>query len=154
MDIVLMGNTIFEFEESFQKALPVEHRNPAMRHSDYSDEILGRILSQQGFFLGMPPRQQAVEAVRKMMELGHNVKICMTTHPPIENPSGFLEQAQLIQKHFGLEFFANHVLMARDRTFVSCDILVSDYPQGGDRNPTWKLVILNNWVNWRRSIGV
>lgn len=154
MDIVVMANAVFDFETTFQERLPEGLRDPKKRHSEYPMRTVMDILNQAGFFLEIRRHPGAAKALKTMVELGHNVKICITTQTPLENPTGFLEQFLLIEKHFGTDFFISHAMMAKDRTLVACDILVSDVPQNGVRVPTWKLIILDNWDDWREKLGI
>lgn len=175
MDILIMGNTLFHFEPAFQDAVPIKLRDPNKRHSEYPHGVLLKVLTTPGFFLSIPGDPKAIEAIKELLDLGHNVKVCNTTLLPDDNPEGYLQQAQVGQKEFtkrfGAEFarhfFRNRVIMTRDRTQLKADILISDDEQTGEFPPEWELVIHDTpynqnltgyrrltWDNWRETLHV
>ena len=183
MKVLIMGNCLFDVElafwERYQELLSEEALKPEVqqrkRHTDYPHDEQVKVFNSKDFFLGIPSRPKAMEAVKEMMKLGHSVKMCIDTIRPDDSPEGYLQQGQVIQrelkKHFGAEFARhfsrNQVIMTRDRTELKADILISEDEQTGDSPPEWEMIVFDTpynqnltgyrrltWNNWREVVGI
>ena len=132
-------------------------------------DVIEEIRRSKGFYLSFPPIPEGIEAVRKMVELGHHVFICTA---PLTNPDDhdyhcLGEKYRWVKKYLGEEFI-ERIIPAKDKTMVHGEILIDDKPEiTGVKTPSWEHVVFDssynqhvtdkrriNWDNWREVLGL
>ncbi len=153
------------FNEPF---VPLKQRTTFYARDQYPEHLHSKMESiylAPGFILGLPPTTGAIAAVKKMIQLGHDVRIC--TSPLSQYDNCILEKFQWVEKYFGREF-TKKIISAKDKTLICGDLLIDDKPEiGGIMEPGWEHVIFDcphnrdvtnkkriNWKNWRKILNV
>ena len=125
-----------------------------------------KVIGEKGFFESFEPIEGGIEAVKEMLDLGLNVRIC--TSPYFTNPTGFQAKADWIQKHFDV-WFLKRLVITNDKTLVKGDFLIDDrpdFPDGKSYKPEWKHLVFEqkyneglfpkedyiNWKNWKEVL--
>ncbi|WP_189535915.1 5' nucleotidase, NT5C type [Paludibacterium paludis] len=112
-------------------------------------EKVDAICAAKGFYLDLPPVEGAVAAMRAMLEMGLDVRIC--TSPLQRYRHCVPEKYEWVERHLGTEF-VSRLILTRDKTLVHGDILVDDKPEiTGVRTPDWWHVVFDQPYN--RHIG-
>jgi 5'-nucleotidase len=83
----------------------------------------------------LPPITGATEALRALLEQGHDVRIC--TSPLNQYRNCVPEKYEWIERHLGPEF-VTRMIVSKDKTIVYGDVLVDD-------NPSVKGLCLAKW---------
>ncbi|KAM7067894.1 5'(3')-deoxyribonucleotidase, mitochondrial [Molossus nigricans] len=105
------------------------------------------IWESENFFFDLEPLPGAVEAVKRMASLEDtNVFIC--TSPIKMYKYCPYEKYAWVEKHLGPGFL-DHVVLTRDKTVISADLLIDDRPDitgkwpaaGAEPNPSWEHVL-------------
>jgi len=162
-----------DFEDGFRSIWQIRmgHEFPALlpaaRRSFYVDDdypahhvpMLEQIMTEQGFYRNLPLMPGAVEAIRILQSLGHEVVIC--TSPHSQNRFCIQEKLEWVEEHLGIEF-VRKVIIAKDKTLVHGDVLIDDRPQiTGICQPTWRHILYDQpynrssatprvtWDNWQ-----
>ena len=145
-------------------SIAIEKRTQFETCLDYPEHLRDKVESTYhapGFFLNLKPILGAIEAVRKMIRLGHHVFIC--TAPLFTYEYCIVEKYQWVEKYLGRDF-TKRIIMTKDKTLIHGDILIDDKPEIiGVMKPTWQHVLFEapynrnradgrkiiNWSNWR-----
>ncbi|XP_068610718.1 5'(3')-deoxyribonucleotidase, mitochondrial-like [Brachionichthys hirsutus] len=114
--------------------------------SDLSEKAMS-IWQSKGFFEELDPLPGGVEAVREMASMDDtDVFIC--TSPIKEYKHCPYEKYAWVEKHLGHDFL-EQVILTRDKTLVSGDILIDDKPDilGVEPKPTWEHILFTGCHN-------
>lgn len=147
--------------------IPPEQRTTFYPREQYPRELRDKVESiyfAQGFYLNLPPVDGAVEAIREIMRLGHDVRIC--TSPLSRYENCVLEKYQWVERHLGRDFI-DRIFLAKDKTFIRGDILIDDNPWvRGVCEPAWEHIVFDlpfnrnvaskrriSWSNWKEVLG-
>lgn len=171
--LVDMDNTLVEFDGGLLKQwrelypdefyVPLEKRTTFHPHKDYPEHLqekIHKLCHSKGFIKNLPPVPGGMEAIREMLERGHDVRFC-TSHL-FEYDYCVLEKYQWIDEHFGPEFI-DRIILTRDKTLIRGDLLIDDKPEiSGIMQPTWEHILYDRphnrqiqnrrrltWTNWR-----
>nr|XP_033770140.1 5'(3')-deoxyribonucleotidase, mitochondrial [Geotrypetes seraphini] len=116
------------------------------------------IWEAKNFFIDLDPLPGAVEAVKQMADLD-NTDVFICTSPIKKYRYCPYEKYAWVEKHFGHEFL-EHIVLTRDKTVVSADLLIDDRQDitGAEPNPSWEHVLFTACHNkhlqlqppWRR----
>lgn len=175
--LIDQDSTLADWEEGFlaswkknhphEIAIEINQRTQFETCLDYPEHLryeVEKTYHAPGFFLNLKPIPRAVEAVRKMIELGHHVFIC--TAPLSDYEHCVIEKYQWVENHFGRDF-TKRMIVTKDKTLVHGDILIDDKPEIiGLIKPTWEHVLFEapynrnhingrkiiNWSNWREVL--
>ncbi len=174
--LVDMDNTLADFDAAFlslwQKTYPDEFFIPLDKRrgfhlaEDYPDHLLDKIqkiCDGKNFVKNLPPISGGIEAVRELLDAGHDVRFCSSHFREYKNC--ITEKYQWIEKHFGKEA-VDRIIMTRDKTLVRGDLLIDDKPKiSGLATPTWEHILYDRphnrqitdkrrlaWDNWRDII--
>ncbi len=142
--------------------VPLSERRNVRVRDDYPVELRSLVRSiyhEPGFFRHLPPIAGAIEAVRDLVALDHDVRIC--TMPLRNYRNCVLEKYEWVEEHLG-SALVSRVIMSWDKTLIRGDVLVDDNPMvTGTQSPTWRHVIFDqpynreaqgirmDWSNWR-----
>lgn len=162
-----------DFEEGFRRVWHARmgHEFPALlptaRKSFYIDDdypahhtpTVEQIMTAQGFYRDLPVIPGALEAIRALQALGHQIAIC--TSPHSANRFCVQEKLEWVEEHLGSDF-VRKVIIAKDKTLVHGDVLIDDRPEvTGICQPTWQHVLYDQpynrlstaprltWNNWQ-----
>jgi 5'-nucleotidase len=126
--------------------------------AEYGDEIRA-IHTAEGFISGLAPVQGALDALRAMLVVGHDVRIC--TSPLSTFRFCVTEKFQWVHDHLGADW-VNRLIITKDKTLVRGDVLIDDKPEvTGALVPLWEHLVFEapynvgapgrhiNWGNWR-----
>jgi 5'-nucleotidase len=122
------------------------------------------LYSSAGFFLDLTPVPGGPEAVRAMLELGWDVRIC--TSPIARYRHCVAEKFAWVEEHLGADWVRRIVLTA-DKTLVHGDWLIDDKPKiTGSRAPSWRHALFDSahnrhleftprvsWLDWMSVLG-
>ncbi|XP_061088863.1 5'(3')-deoxyribonucleotidase, mitochondrial-like isoform X1 [Conger conger] len=155
--LVDMDGVIADFEGGFLKKYRAKYPNEPYIHlqdrrgfwvstqygqlrSDLCEKAMS-IWESKNFFLELDPIPGAVEAVKEMSEM-ENTDVFICTSPIKHYSHCPYEKYAWIEKHFGHEFL-EQIILTRDKTVVSGDLLIDDKPDihGVEPNPTWEHVL-------------
>jgi len=128
-------------------------------------EAIEDIRRSKNFYLSFQPVPGSTQAIKEMLELGHEVFIC--TSPLSHYEHCVVEKFQWVEKHLGEEF-TRKIILAKDKTVVRGDILIDDRPEvTGAVIPEWEHILYNStynkgvtnkrrvdWENWREVLGL
>lgn len=136
-----------------EEGFPEEHR-----------DAIESLVLEPGFFANLEPIEGALDAVRALHDLGHDVRIC--TAPKKIHTHCVPEKYAWIQKHLGQEF-VERMIMTRDKTLAQGDFLIDDKPEvTGVVTPRWEHLVFDrpynkhvmnrriDWANYREVLGV
>ncbi|XP_063286753.1 5'(3')-deoxyribonucleotidase, mitochondrial isoform X1 [Pelobates fuscus] len=112
-----------------------ENLKPGLREKALS------IWEAKNFFLDLDPIEGAVEAVKEMSKLT-NTDVFICTSPIKRYQYCPYEKYAWVDKHLGHEFL-EQIVLTRDKTVVSADLLIDDRPDinGAEPNPTWEHIL-------------
>lgn len=128
------------------EVLPLEEKRAFYLEDEYPDhrQKVIDIYTQEGFFLSLPPIEGAIEGMRYLLELGHDVRIC--TSPMTKNNYCLQEKWHWIRKH--APDFTKRLIVTKDKTLVRGDVLVDDKPKvDGVLEPEWVHVLCDQPYN-------
>ncbi|XP_058139316.1 5'(3')-deoxyribonucleotidase, mitochondrial [Dasypus novemcinctus] len=99
------------------------------------------IWESKNFFLDLEPLPGAVEAVKQMANL-ENTDVFICTSPIKMYKYCPYEKYAWVEKHLGPGFL-DHVVLTRDKTLISADLLIDDRPDitGAEPHPSWEHVL-------------
>nr|XP_006126655.1 5'(3')-deoxyribonucleotidase, mitochondrial [Pelodiscus sinensis] len=108
--------------------------------SELSEKAIS-IWESENFFLELDPIPGAVEAVKQMAEL-ENTDVFICTSPIKKYRYCCYEKYAWVEKHLGQEFL-EHIVLTRDKTVISGDLLIDDRPDitGAEPSPSWEHVL-------------
>lgn len=171
--LVDMDNTLVDFDagllsvwrKKYPKELfvPIEERTTFHPHKDYPEILQQKVQDvchSEGFVRNLPPTPGGIEAVRAMLDMGHDVRFC-TSHLLTYDYS-VLEKFQWIEKYFDASF-TDRIILTRDKTLIRGDILIDDKPKiTGIEVPLWEQILYDRpfnrgitdkrrltWQNWQ-----
>lgn len=166
-----LADFIGGFTEAWIAAYPDKPAFPAERYSSskvadhYPEElreIVKSVYTSPGFIFGLKPIMGAVEAVKEMIDSGHDVRICTSPLGLYENCVA--EKYAWVEKNFGRDFI-RRMIMTKDKTLIRGDILIDDTVPKGMLSPLWKHVIFDRphnsglsgarlckWSDWQEVI--
>lgn len=174
--LVDMDNTLADFDKALLEIwrklypnefyVPLEERKNFHPHKDYPDHLQSKIqeiFHSQGFIRNLPPIPGGIEAVKEMLEKGHDVRFC-TSHLYEYNYCVF-EKYQWIEEYFGKEA-VDRIILTRDKTLIYGDLLIDDKQEiTGLKTPFWEHILFDrpynrnvtekrrlNWQNWQTII--
>jgi 5'-nucleotidase len=174
--LIDQDGVLADFDKAFHAAWEaLDHPHPAVPPSerrtfyvrdDYPVHLratVEEIYTSQSFFRNLPPIEGAIEAVRELLALGHDVRIC--TSPLNQYRHCVLEKYEWVEQHLGVDFVNHRMIVTKDKTLVHGDILVDDKPcVTGVRNPDWWHVVFDQpynrhvggarmtWATWREVL--
>ena len=148
--------------------LPIEHRKTFYIRDDYPEELKDKveeIYHAPEFYRNLPPVLGSVDAVRNLVDLGLDVRIC--TSPLTRYENCVLEKYQWVERYLGREF-TKKIILTKDKTIVKGRYLIDDRPTiEGKSLAEWEHIIFDcsynrhvkekrrlNWDNWREVLGV
>jgi 5'-nucleotidase len=102
-------------------------------------------------FLGPEPIEGSLKAL-EIIASEFNVFLCSSTFSAKhEADHVYLEKIQWVRRYLGSEW-VDRVILTRDKTVVSGDILIDDKPRisGINKNPSWQHVLFDQ--PWNREI--
>nr|XP_044601393.1 5'(3')-deoxyribonucleotidase, mitochondrial isoform X2 [Equus asinus] len=99
------------------------------------------IWESENFFFDLEPLPGAVEAVKQMANL-ENTDVFICTSPIRMYKYCPYEKYAWVEKHFGPDFL-EQIVLTRDKTVVSADLLIDDRPDitGAEPKPSWEHVL-------------
>ncbi|XP_075417055.1 5'(3')-deoxyribonucleotidase, mitochondrial isoform X2 [Tenrec ecaudatus] len=89
------------------------------------------IWESENFFLDLEPLPGAVDAVKQMANL-ENTDVFICTSPIRMFKYCPYEKYAWVEKHFGADFL-EHIVLTRDKTVISGDLLIDDRPDVTDQ---------------------
>ena len=145
--------------------IPVQDRRNFYGQDDYPPgytPLIHKIFESEGFFLGMPPIEGALEAMQTLAAK-NDVFIC--TAPFLSSRHCVGEKFEWVRKHLGEEW-VRRVIISKDKTVAHGDYLIDDKPViTGVRRPNWEHIVFDapynreiknrrRIVNWRTIYDV
>ena len=146
-------------------ALLLDQRRSFYVRDDYPAiyrDAVEAIYTAPGFFRDLLPIPGAIDAVKALLELGHDVRIC--TSPLNQYRYCLPEKYEWVERHLGSDF-VHRMIVTKDKTVVYGDVLVDDKPGiVGTRPPDWRHVVFDQpynrqtggprmtWENWREVL--
>ncbi len=126
-------------------------------------EDIWAIRREEGFFSALTPVAGAIDALKHISSLGHNVFIVTA---PIRTLHCASEKLEWINTNLGDEW-VRRTIITRDKTLVRGDILIDDSPDvSGVCTPAWEHVFFDQpynqggakkrltWQNYREVLGL
>lgn len=148
------------YSDGIQKNFVIEDAFPPELYED-----VRRIYHTEGFFRNLPPIPGAIDGIKALRALGHEVRIC--TSPLRVYNHCVNEKYQWIEEHLGAEW-TELMIPTRDKTLIRGDLLIDDNPQiKGLCIPEWEQVLFDapynrvshismkrmTWENWKEIIS-
>jgi 5'-nucleotidase len=162
------GGFLKNWQNLFPKEffIPLEERTTFYMREQYPTHLTEKvdaIYSSPGFFRNLEPTKGAIEAIKELVKLGYDVRIC--TSPLSRYEHCVLEKFEWVEKHLGRQF-TKRIILTKDKTMVRGDLLIDDKPEiTGVFNPTWEHIVFDypynkhikgkrrlNWDNWEKII--
>jgi len=159
------------FVEGWRARFPgVPPLDPALRRhfnitDDYPPEqrsMVVDVYGAEGFFLHLAPVAGAIEGVRALEAMGHDIRFCSSPLRRYRHCVG--EKYAWIDHYFGLDF-VERLILTRDKTLVRGDVLIDDKPEiTGAVAPAWRRIVFDQpynrgvraprmtWANWREVL--
>lgn len=105
------------------------------------------IWESKDFFFELEPLPGAVEAVKQMANL-QNTDVFICTSPIKMIKYCPYEKYAWVEKHFGPDFL-EQIVLTRDKTVVSADLLIDDRPDitGAEPHPSWEHILFTSCHN-------
>lgn len=102
---------------------------------------IAAIMDLPNFYRELEPYDGAVDAVKEMAAMGHEV--FFLSAPWVTNPTGASDKYAWVEEHFGLDL-AKRLILSRDKTIVAGDVLFDDkHPIPNKENATWTQVFVD-----------
>ncbi|KAM9832450.1 5'(3')-deoxyribonucleotidase, mitochondrial [Neosynchiropus ocellatus] len=111
------------------------------------------IWQSKDFFMELEPLPGGVEAVKEMAVM-ENTDVFICTSPIKHFKHCPYEKYAWVEKHFGFNFL-DQVILTRDKTVVSGDVLIDDKPDilGVEPKPTWEHILFDACHNKHVELG-
>ena len=175
--LIDMDDVISDFDGEFytrwnrlhpdKPVVPPEYRKCFYIKDELPEEYAGlvrEINTAPGFINSLPEIHGAVQAVKEIAEMGHDVFIC--TSPLNAYQNCVKEKYEWIEKHLGFEWTLK-LILTKDKTLVKGDILIDDKPEvTGAAEPSWEHIIFDKpynrninshkrltWINWKEILS-
>ncbi|XP_074828035.1 5'(3')-deoxyribonucleotidase, cytosolic type isoform X2 [Natator depressus] len=99
------------------------------------------VYESPGFFLGLEPIPGAIEAMQEMIHM-QNTEVFICTSPLTKYEHCILEKYSWVEKYLGPKF-VERLILTRDKTVVSADLLVDDKDtiKGAEPKPSWEHIL-------------
>lgn len=134
-------------------ALPLAARQSFYVRDDYPSahrSAVEAVYTEPGFYRSLSPVAGAIEAVRALLVLGHDVRIC--TSPLNQWRHCVPEKYEWVEQHQGANF-VQRMIVTKDKTVIHGDVLVDDKPcVTGTCPPSWRHIIFDQPYN-RQAVG-
>ncbi|XP_048027239.1 5'(3')-deoxyribonucleotidase, mitochondrial-like [Megalobrama amblycephala] len=155
--LVDMDGVIADFEGGFLKKFKARYPNEpfisledrrgfwvSTQYGDMRSDLCDKAISiweSKNFFMDLEPLPGGVEAVKEMSEM-ENTDVFICTSPIKHYSYCPYEKYAWVEKHLGPEFL-EQIILTRDKTIVTGDILIDDKPDilGVEPNPSWEHVL-------------
>lgn len=123
------------------------------------------IVNTPGFFATLPPIAGGAQAMRAMLELGWDVRVC--TAPLLSNPTCASDKLAWLDEHVG-DGWSRRAIVSKDKSLVRGDLLIDDKPViATSLTPTWQHVVfdatynqtspavhrLHGWARWSQTLN-
>ncbi|CAL9701367.1 unnamed protein product [Knipowitschia caucasica] len=117
---------------------------------DLCDKAIS-IWESKDFFLELEPLPGAVEVVKQMSQM-ENTDVFICTSPIKRYQHCPQEKYAWVEKHLGHDFL-DQVILTRDKTLVSGDILIDDKPDilGVESSPSWEHILFSACHNLHQN---
>lgn len=177
--LVDMDGVLVDYEQGFLDEWRKQHpekvfvpigKKKSFYHEDvypeeFSDFVRAIPLTPH-FYGGLKPMPGAVEAIKEIADLGHEVFIC--TSPSVTSNTCVQNKFDWVGEHLGKEW-KHKIVLTKDKTIVNGDVLIDDKPRidGIEGRPSWEHVLYDQpynrwlkrvkrltWENWREVLGV
>jgi len=146
------GGFLREWKSKFPELpyIPLQNRRYFYIRDDYPSELRDKIEGiyfAPGFYRNLPLISGSVEVIKKLIELGNDVRICSSPSAYYQNC--VLEKYQWVEQNLGLSF-TEKVIFTRDKTIIRGDILLDDKPEiRGAHIPSWEHIVFAQPYNQR-----
>lgn len=176
--LVDMDDTIANWQDSFDTYLATYYEDAANiprkddrtcfdLHKDRTEresEIINDIMDMEGFYADLEPIYGAIDAVKSMLEAGHEVSL--VTSPWLSNPTCVQDKYEWVRKYLG-DDWVDRVIITKDKTLIEGDILIDDKPEiTGKAVPKWTQVVFDqpynryfdnpyrlfSWADWEQEL--
>ncbi len=144
------GGIVKLFRQQYPKEffVPLEKRKHFYTEEDYSLRLRKKVIAlyhQRGFCRNLEPMPGAINGIRNLVKIGHQVLICTTPLTDYENC--VLEKYQWVDNHLGRDF-TKRIIFTKDKTLIHGDILIDDKPEiKGAREPVWEHFVFDRPYN-------
>ncbi|XP_065764905.1 5'(3')-deoxyribonucleotidase, cytosolic type isoform X1 [Muntiacus reevesi] len=107
---------------------------------DLADKVAS-VFEAPGFFLDLEPIPGALEAMREMSDM-QDTQVFICTSPLMKYDHCVAEKYRWVEKHLGPQF-VERIIMTRDKTVISGDILIDDKEviRGQEETPSWEHIL-------------
>lgn len=173
--LIDMDGVIADFENTFiarwirlhpdKEYIPIYRRNTHRIIDQYPTELkslVEEIYLQPGFFRSLLPISNGLDALKEMLELGHDVFICSSPLEIFRNC--VLEKYEWVKDQLGFDW-TRRLILTKDKTLIQAEILIDDNPEvKGVTKPTWEQIYYDQpwnrnrvgrrvtWDNWKEVI--
>lgn len=174
--LVDQDGPLADFEQGFldrwrerhpdEDAIPLEDRRTFYLRDQYPAHLrawVDEIQHAPGFYRNLPPTPDSLQAMREMLELGLEVRIC--TAPLSRYENCVLEKYEWTERNLGRDF-TKRMIVTKDKTLVKGRFLIDDRPTiTGVARPEWEHLLFDcpynrhvsgkrslTWSNWREVL--
>ena len=175
--LVDQDGPLADFEKGFLDAwraqfsnehfVPLHQRRTFYVRDDYPKELRDKVESiyfAPKFYLNLPPVSGSLEALKILVELGYDVRIC--TSPLSHYENCVLEKYQWVERHLGGDF-TKRIVLSKDKTIVRGKFLIDKNPAiEGEETAEWEHILYDcpynqevgnkrrlTWANWKNVLA-